>query len=410
MRTVTVANKRALYTYYITLILYECGRVLPHAVLTLILLNKGIQLHNIAFIQMFYMAAVILFEFPSGVWSDMYNRKYMYIGSLLLIGLSYSLVLFYNSLLLMCLAWFLYGLSTAIKSGTVDIMFTNYFKRIEDNRGLKNFMGNVRLYNSLAGIIAGFLGGLLYGMRELPREIYTISLGLFLASTVISIIFLPSDSRRDTTSERVIVKSKKHVSKIFTAIKNSNLVIILLLLSVAQFFYQPFFNYWQKMLEGVGIDLVYYGAIYVVFRLISMVAAYLFKKIDLDVKRSKTVIYCGLILLLGLSVINYLFIGESYFFLVYIMSALCIVEVYSICIEYEIVRITEEHIMSSVVSLVGTFVRVFSLAVLLMCNLLLQITDVYHVMYLSVMIFLGAFIIMYRCFLRKNRNAQIKES
>lgn len=60
-----IESKHKRYYFY-SLFLSELARTLPHAVLTIILINKGLSLKNIAIVQICYMAAIIIFEFPSG--------------------------------------------------------------------------------------------------------------------------------------------------------------------------------------------------------------------------------------------------------------------------------------------------------------------------------------------------------
>ncbi len=65
--------------YFISNFLMNFGRVIPHAVLTILLLSKGVSIIDIATIQSAYMLAIMLFEFPSGVLADTYSRKkYIY--------------------------------------------------------------------------------------------------------------------------------------------------------------------------------------------------------------------------------------------------------------------------------------------------------------------------------------------
>lgn len=75
--------------YLSSLFLYNFARVLPHAILTVILLNKGLTVSQIAIVQSFYMLATTMFEFPSGFLTDIWSEKIMYQLSLILIGVSY---------------------------------------------------------------------------------------------------------------------------------------------------------------------------------------------------------------------------------------------------------------------------------------------------------------------------------
>ena len=96
-----------LVTYFISFFFYNFARVLPHAVLTVILLDKGMSIGNIAFIQSFFMIAVLLFEFPSGILTDIWSEKNIYLIALFLLAISYFLIMISHSFLILCLSWFI---------------------------------------------------------------------------------------------------------------------------------------------------------------------------------------------------------------------------------------------------------------------------------------------------------------
>ncbi|HFU3704357.1 TPA: MFS transporter, partial [Streptococcus suis] len=81
---IELVSRNKLY-YYISLILVAISRSLPHSVLTVMFLDKGLRISDIVVIQAMYSLAVLIFEVPSGVWSDIYSRKKMYIVSSVLL-------------------------------------------------------------------------------------------------------------------------------------------------------------------------------------------------------------------------------------------------------------------------------------------------------------------------------------
>lgn len=80
---------RKLNLYYLVNFLYNFARVLPHSILTVLLMNKGISLAEISLIQSFYMLTALISEFPSGVLTEIIGEKKMYQISLILLGISY---------------------------------------------------------------------------------------------------------------------------------------------------------------------------------------------------------------------------------------------------------------------------------------------------------------------------------
>lgn len=116
------------------------ARVLPHAVLTVILLNKGLTYSDISFIQSMYMFSALILEFPSGIISDLISEKKIYLLSIILIIISYSIILCSTSVFFLSIAWFLYGASAAGMSGSLEGYFIK--KMNNDSVQIKDFSVN----------------------------------------------------------------------------------------------------------------------------------------------------------------------------------------------------------------------------------------------------------------------------
>ena len=78
--------------FYVSMGMKGMAITMPHAVLTLIFLSKGMTYSQIATIQAFYSMAVVLFEFPSGVLADRYNKKSIFIMSNITMLFCYALI------------------------------------------------------------------------------------------------------------------------------------------------------------------------------------------------------------------------------------------------------------------------------------------------------------------------------
>ena len=166
--------------YLASLFLYNFARVLPHAILTVILLNKGLTVSQIAIVQSFYMLAAIMFEFPSGFLTDIWSEKIMYQLSLVLIGISYFIILFTNNYYLLCLSWFIYGMSAASMSGSLDSYFIRRAENKHEIKGINVLINRSTLYS---GLIGGGLGSFLYEI--LSEQIYILSLLLIISSFIL---------------------------------------------------------------------------------------------------------------------------------------------------------------------------------------------------------------------------------
>ena len=125
-------------------LLMNLALTVPHAILTPLLLDKGLSLSQILLVQAGFSVAVLLFEFPSGSIADMISRRTLYFISRLVFCIFFLLVIFGHGFPLMLLAWVIYGLATALESGTLDAALIN---------NAKNRQGPASTVDGLAGTV-----------------------------------------------------------------------------------------------------------------------------------------------------------------------------------------------------------------------------------------------------------------
>ena len=116
-------------------LLMNLALTVPHAILTPLLLDKGLSLSQILLVQAGFSIAVLLFEFPSGSIADMISRRTLYFISRLVFCIFFLLVIFGHGFPLMLLAWIIYGLATALESGTLDAALINNAKNRQGPAG-----------------------------------------------------------------------------------------------------------------------------------------------------------------------------------------------------------------------------------------------------------------------------------
>ncbi|MDK4302203.1 MFS transporter [Corynebacterium propinquum] len=116
-------------------LLMNLALTVPHAILTPLLLDKGLSLSQILLVQAGFSVAVLLFEFPSGSIADMISRRTLYFISRLVFCIFFLMVIFGHGFPLMLLAWIIYGLATALESGTLDAALINNAKNRQGPAG-----------------------------------------------------------------------------------------------------------------------------------------------------------------------------------------------------------------------------------------------------------------------------------
>lgn len=163
-------------------LLMNLALTVPHAILTPLLLDKGLSLSQILLVQAGFSIAVLLFEFPSGSIADMISRRTLYFISRLVFCMFFLLVIFGHGFPLMLLAWVIYGLATALESGTLDAALINNAKNRQ-------------------GVAAGTVGGLTSTVDApdhvesriswlVRKEGQSAYLGMMIGSTIGALLYL----------------------------------------------------------------------------------------------------------------------------------------------------------------------------------------------------------------------------
>ncbi len=374
-----IESKHQKYYFY-SLFLSELARTLPHAVLTIILINKGLSLKDIAIVQICYMAAIIIFEFPSGIISDIFDRKIVYLVSIFLLMISYFIIFKASSFVLLCISWFIYGMSAAINTGTIDISFTKLYQN--NSKKLKAFISFVKMILSIGAILGGYIGSVLYLYIDI--KIYLISLLIYLISSLITIFFIPNDKNTDHkhNKEDLTLYLIKFFKKIIILLKSKELLAVFILNSSIQFFYQPFYLYWQAIFIDKNISISIFGIIYVLFRVSDIIGAWIFRKI----KHSKYDIYVILAIIFLLSVLIKIVL-HIYIFITIIIFLVILISVYSNNLEYFFKKNVDSKVLGTLTSINSTLSRIFSFLALGICSILTNFISAINTFVLLILIF-----------------------
>lgn len=106
MKSITRNTFVYLWANFLVTVAYS----MPHSILTVILLSKGLSLSQILIVQSAYSIAIVLFEFPSGLIADNYSRKNIYSLSKLFLIVMFLIVLLVTIFTLSSLLGFAMGL------------------------------------------------------------------------------------------------------------------------------------------------------------------------------------------------------------------------------------------------------------------------------------------------------------
>lgn len=130
-------------------------------VMVLLMLSKGGSVETVGLVVAIFSGFVILFEFPSGVLSDLVGQKKVYLFSLGLSILGYSIILATSGLPWLLVGFSFYGIARAFSSGSVETIFINNYIRDHGKENLHRLMSALNGGEILGLALGALAGGLL---------------------------------------------------------------------------------------------------------------------------------------------------------------------------------------------------------------------------------------------------------
>ena len=313
---------------------WNLGRTFPHAILTIFLLEQGFDLVQIATLQSVFMIVAMVTEFPSGIWADLFGRKQIYMAAVVTLFCSYLLIGFFSDHFIVILfAYVLYGLSVALKSGTLEVEVVLEFEK--EQRDIKAYSVASSYVMSISSIAGGLLGSLFY--EKMHSYMYAISLMLFVLALLMAALCVFS----------------------------------------ATLFVQPFFQYWQVLYQQGGIPIRYFGIIYVAFQACNLVGTMIYNWMKMSNK--KIMIFVWLIaIIFAFSMLN----TQLALFLLPVSVILFYVFYQHLDVLQK--KVAPKQFMSSFFSLVGTsenIASIVSLFIMATCIEYVGITYAYIILF-----------------------------
>lgn len=375
-------------------LLMNLALTVPHAILTPLLLDKGLSLSQILLVQAGFSIAVLLFEFPSGSIADMISRRTLYFISRLVFCAFFLLVIFGHGFPLMLLAWIIYGLATALESGTLDAALINNAKRQgpagtvdEPDHVESRISWLVRKQGQSAylGMMVGStIGALLY--LSMGANIYFISVGATVISVITIALFFripeqhklanvggneaaASVDKHDATriggARRLWLELRSHASATVEEMRDSSALRQFLLLAVvAQAFLQLHFQLWQAVGLEKGFAESHLLFLYLLFIGMSFVASFIRPEV---LFRRRALVVSGVVAFPGLAWLSYLVDGWVY--LVFYGALAFLLIVFANYSAFGVRRASSVERIGAVTSLVGVVGRIGAIGVLAVASL-----------------------------------------
>lgn len=375
----SLSIKRNTLVFLLSNFLVSVAYSLPHSILTVILLAKGLSLSQILIIQSAYSIAIVLFEFPSGLLADNYSRKNLYSLSKLFLIIMFLIVLFSNQFYLIFAAWFCYGIAAALDSGTLDAYIINQLKLAHREAELRKFLALSNRLEIVGILLGSSLGGILY--HFIGINIYVLGTVFLVASTLISFFFFKETTKSESLQDSHVMVLKKQITDSFKELrKQPRLSLILIFDFLTQIFFQTHFQLWQSFFLSKGIDSQYFPFFYIAFQVITLFSY----SINIDgVKKYAGVLkFSPLIVFLPLT----FFLGKIEIFLTAYFIFVFVFYVIEFILNYQFNKMVSVENISSLISFKSTVSRIGSVLLLCILSFMVKQMSVSAVMAINFML------------------------
>lgn len=390
--------KKQIFHYLLATFLVTVAYTLPHSILTVLLLEKGLSLSQILIIQSAYSLAIILFEFPSGMLADNWSRKYLYLSSRFLLIIMFVIVLISSNFYFLYLAWFIYGIAAAFESGTLDSYLINKLKRSSNDRLIESFIAKDNKIQFASMIIGSGIGGILYFIIGI--KIYVIAIVLVSLSIFDIGVFFKEESDYDTEKLGIEILKKQFSISLKELKDNSILKVIIVFDLLTQLFFQAHFQLWQSFLLEKGIEKQYFTFFYFLFQIISILSY----SIHTD-KLQKLVNYRFCLLLITILPLFFLSNLPIVYLVAYILYVFIFYIIQFVLSIYFNKQVSTRTI-SSLISLKSTISRISGLLILYVLSLLINYISVSLVISATFILSLLSILLLLNYFIKHNNKTK----
>ena len=241
---------------------FATGIMVP--VMTLVLLAHGASIRTISLLLGVYSGVVILAEFPTGLFADLYGRKKAFVLSAVFQLLSLGVILLSRSNALLLFAMILFGLGRAFASGSIDALVID--DAVDHGSILARVTARLSILES-AGLATGALaGGFLAGTLARYEGNIVVYLSIYTLVLLLTVLYVHENLRRaEDVTQSSWQRTREQIKESFAFLSRKGTVRMLVVLTaVTGFAMLSLETYWQPALASISSDARWLGVVSVV--------------------------------------------------------------------------------------------------------------------------------------------------
>ncbi len=220
----------------------------------LFLVEKGLSYTEIGVLYAIREIFTNIFEIPSGIIADTYGRKKALIGSFISYIISFYVFYLSNNFWLFMLAFVLFGIGDAFRTGTHKGMIMDYLKFNNWENQKINYYGHTRSWSQKGSAISSLIAGLIVFYNGSYQYIFLYSIIPYLLNLLL-IASYPKELNQSFLQKRYDSKTGIGVTfkSLFTIIKQPNVLKIINTSAVHSAYLKSIKDYIQPLMVNLAL-------------------------------------------------------------------------------------------------------------------------------------------------------------
>ena len=220
----------------------------------LFLLEKGLSFTQIGLLYAIREIVINVFEIPSGIIADTYGRKKLLIASFFVYIISFYVFYLSNDFLFFLIAFLLYGIADAFRSGTHKGMIMDYLKLKNWENQKINYYGHTRSWSQKGSAISALIAGFIVFYSGTYQNIFIYSIVPYLLNLIL-IISYPKELNCSTTfiDSKHSFRIGQTIKYFFESIKQANVLKIINTSALHSAYLRAVKDYIQPLMINVAL-------------------------------------------------------------------------------------------------------------------------------------------------------------
>lgn len=290
------------------------GLVFWYAIEKLFEQSIGFSIATIVTIGLIVQAGKMVFEIPSSVLADRWNRRNTLIAATIIMMVSSALLPFTRAPLTYTLAMLLWTVYIAFKSGTSEAFIFDSLKELKAEKSFQQVLARFESLEFMGLIVSGLIAGIVASWTNLQVPFWLTLLPLI--AGVIALLRLP-----EPAIERNFDGSRwwHHARDAWAEIRANAILWVVLLYAMLLGFQTIWYEYYQLYGLAVHTPEIWFGSLIAVLCLGLIVGSELTRKFS-PTKKRLTIIWIVLALAHVIGLVTASFVG---FLLILFVTMVC---------------------------------------------------------------------------------------